>query len=92
MELAVQISLLTPLGLALVWFFAFLIMLSYRAKEEQLHRGWKIEKEKINSQTIAMPFIERQTRVVDAKYEPLIQELERKKKFIKDILPFMSSK
>ncbi|TXH07375.1 MAG: hypothetical protein E6Q06_03225 [Candidatus Moraniibacteriota bacterium] len=89
MELLTKVSIL---GFALVWSCAFLVMLCYRRKEERLYQDWNVEKDKVRGQTIAMPVIEGQIRVLDAKYEPLIQEIERKKKFIKDILPFMSSK
>jgi hypothetical protein len=56
-----------------------------------LVRAWLYEKEinKEKDQPVAMPIIEGAIKKLKKDYEPKIKELERKRQFILDKLPFI---
>ena len=78
-------------GVIAIWFICFFIMSYYRYIEERLYSEWEREKNLINNKTTPIPmcFIEQQQKRLETKYKNKIEQLERKKQFIRDVLPFI---
>lgn len=74
---------------ALVYFWSLVRVMCYERKINKLHAGLeeKIEHEK--HEPIAMPVINGRIEQHKMVYEPRISELERKRRFILDKLPFI---
>jgi len=69
------------------WVVNFIIVSLYNYREEKIYKEWKKEADKIKSQPIAMGFINGQLKNLEEKYRPKISELERKRQFMRDIMP-----
>ncbi len=78
-----------PLGLIMVWFITFIATVILRWKEEKIYSQWKEEAGKIKNQPIAMEYIEGQLGNLDKEYKSEIENLERQRQFIRDIMPFI---
>lgn len=76
-------------GFVGIWLIAVLIMSYYRYLEEKFYTNLKYEANKIESKTIPIPYIDGQLRNLNKKYQLQLDALNRKKQFLRDILPFM---
>lgn len=68
------------IGLVRVFFF--------EKKLNKLHRGKQKEIDDVRSKPVTMQTIEGQTKRIIENYEPVISELERRRRFLLDKLPF----
>ena len=77
------------IGFSILWIVAFIIISSYRYQEEKLRKEWSRKQEEINKQPISMFSITGQSRNLSQEYKPKIDVIERKRQFIRDIIPFL---
>ena len=71
-------------------FVVFLVMVRYRWQEEVLYKGLEVKRREIENQPIALPFMEGQLRTYkEMEFQPKLDILNRKRQFLKDILPFI---
>lgn len=89
MELIKNVAYIIISVAGLIWLIVFIMMSWYRYQEEEIHKEQEREADIVKRQSIAMPFIERQLKVIDEKTQPKLDKLERKKRFLKDIMPFL---
>lgn len=89
MEIIKNSAYFIIIGSGLLWLIMFIIMAYYRFAEERIYKDWKNKSEKVKSQTIEMPFIKGQLKILQEKFQPKIDDLNRKKQFLKDIMPFI---
>ena len=71
------------------WIINFIIVSLYNYQEEKIYKEWKKEADKIKSEPVAMPIINGQLKNLEEKYKPKISELERKRQFMRDIMPII---
>jgi hypothetical protein len=71
------------------WIINFIMVSLYCYREEKIYKEWKAEADKIKSQPVAMPFITGRLKNLEDKYQPKISELERKRQFMRDVMPII---
>jgi len=69
------------------WMINFIMVFLYNYREEKIYSEWKREANKIKNQPVALPVINLRLKNLEEKYQPIISELERKRQFMRDIMP-----
>ena len=71
------------------WIINFIVVSLYNYREEKIYNEWKKEADKIKSRPIPVPLINGQLKNLEEKYQPKLSVLERKRQFVRDIMPLI---
>lgn len=88
-EILKNIAYLSATIFGIGFIINFTIAFLYRREEERIYMEWENEANKIKSQAVAMPVINGRLKILEDKYKPLIEKIERKKQFLRDIMPLI---
>ena len=84
------VEILSWIGVAatILYLVVFVVFSYYRWQEEKFIIAKEKEIIAINNKPITMASIEGQIRNVVERYRPILESIERRKKFLIDVIPF----